>query len=237
MDTRGSVRFVAPARVMGRGVFVATALVCCSAGAAPMSYQGFTVTNVSFAGKFLQNAEVTITFTGNSDDIGTFNFSSNTIVPGCKQPNAGDYCGLVKGVTQVHIAVDGASYDATVAPGQVFVALDSFNGGAGFSSFIGPNGFEPTYPLGLDAGTVNLQDLATPANVSGKAYTCIGFTPHSNYTCADPTLYPLMTNRGPLAIYQAYYMYNPGTGLIEWHYDGASLNAGVFSIRKAATRD
>lgn len=244
MNTLERIRLITPVGLLSWAVFAAAALCCDPAGAAPIKYQGFTVTNVSFAGKFLQNAEVTISFTGDTKDIGTFNFSSNTIVPGCKQPQSTDYCGLVVGVTRVHIAVDGANYDATVAPGQVFVALDSKNGGVGFSSFIGPRGFEAAYPLGLDAGTVggdpccsHVLDLVTAANVSGKAYSCIGFAPGQSYSCTDPTQFPLATNAGPLAIYMPYYMYNPGSGLIEFHYDGGSLNAGVFSILPAATRD
>lgn len=237
MNTRRNIRWVAPVSPSGRAAFAAAVLACSSASATPISYQGFTVTNVSFAGKLLQNAELTITFKGDTDDIGTFSFSSNTIVPGCTQPQSTDYCGLVKGAARIHIAVDGASYSATVLPGQIFVALDSVNNGVGFSSFIGPNGFEPAYPLGLDAGTVRLGDLTTAANVTGKAYSCIGFTPGTSYSCTDPTQFPLQTDKGPLAIYQPYYMYNPGSGLITWHYDGGSLNAGVFSVLPAGPRN
>jgi len=238
----GFMKTRAVGRLIGRGMRTRTAMIfaavlaCGDAAAAPTTYEGLVVTDVSLAGTIYRQAEVTIIFTGDTNDIGTFNFSNNTIVPGCLQPQSPDYCGIVKGVTRIRIVSGATRIDATIDPGQVFVALDSKNGGVGFSSFIGPNGFEPVYPLGLDAGSVySLNGLAAAANVTGKAYSCIGFAPSTTYTCAEPTRFPLNTNRGPLAIYMPYYMSQKG--VITWHYDGASLNAGVFSILPTGAED
>jgi hypothetical protein len=123
--------------------------------------------------------------------------------------------------------------------------LDDANDGIGFSSFVGPNGFEPAYPFGLDGGaslclldaycTGGKANLALVANYSGKIYSCIGFHPGS-YTCADPTKYPLKTDRGDFAIFMPYYNQTAG-GMLDSHYSSGSLNVGTFSVFPRERKD
>jgi hypothetical protein len=200
-----------------------------TAHAAPVKYIGSVVTDVSLGGHKMHNAEVTITFVGDTNNIGTYDFASNSIVPGCAQPANSDFCGLSVGMATVRIASGGHNFNATLKPNQILVALDTNNGGVGFSGYVGPNGFEPTYPLGIDSGTVfTLADLTTATSVSGKAYSCIGFTT-GPYNCSDPTVYPLKTDHGDLAIYQPYSQLN-ADGTLAGHYDDGSMNTAVFSI-------
>jgi hypothetical protein len=201
-----------------------------TAAAAPVKYIGSVVTDVSLGGHKMHNAEVTITFVGDTDNIGTYDFGTGTIVAGCAQPTSADYCGLSVGSATARIVSGGRTVDVRLQPNQILVALDTHNGGVGFSGYVGPQGFEPTYPLGIDTGTVStLADLTTATSVSGKAYSCIGFTPGQSYNCTDPTVYPLKTDHGDLAIYQPYSKVN-ADGTVVGHWDDGSMNTAVFSI-------
>lgn len=212
---------------------------CCAmafpAGASPIKYVGYVVTDVALGTHKLHNADVTITFVTDTANIKQYDANGKVTTSACLQTSdpkltQGDFCGIAKGLATVKISNGEESYDAKILPGQLLVAYDSINGGIGFSFFGGPNGFEPAYPFGLDSGGVFGQpDLTTPANLSGKLYDCIGFNPGGSYTCADPKLSPIKTDKGDLALYMPYFNVGPD-GQIDLHYDGGSLNTGIFSI-------
>lgn len=197
-----------------------------SAGAAatPVTYSGYVYTDVSLGGHKHSNARVTLTFKGNTGDI--HQFILNT-------PDGGQgsgYC-IDQGTATVSIAVGNETVQATFLPGQVFVSFDTWNGGIGFSSYTGPNGLEPGYPLAYDDGTVEYftSDLATPVYITGKAWSCIGYPPAlgTGY-CTDPGGYPLKTNRGDFIMYMPYVKY-ASNGTISGDYSG-TMNRGGFSI-------
>ena len=90
--------------------------------------------------------------------------------------------------------------------GQVFVALDTCNGGIGFGAFLGPNGLEPAYPLAFTLGTAEyaaIIDLSPLTAVCGHYRVCLVMhwlsawaapitlpgTPTGN--CIPPDTYPL----------------------------------------------
>src|SRR5207253_9134991 len=138
-----------------------------------------------------------------------------------------------KGRATVRIHTPDRSVLATFEAAQILVALDSQNGGVGFSSYIGPNGLEPAYPLGLDAGTVNsVSDLTSATNITGSGWSCIGFPPDvsgNNGDCFDPTPYPLKTDHGNFFIYNSY----------ESHFtdgtlgpNGGTMNRAIFSVTR-----
>jgi len=133
---------------------------------------------------------------------------------------------------------------ATFAPNQIAVSMDLGDTsdaphygarGVGFSSLIN-NGFEPSYPLGIEDGAIDwgdftfsgnadasqaLQavslDLMHNAGYSGRAWPCVGFP--SN--CAAPN--PLHTDKGDLLLYYPYSL-NPDTDYPD------SLSAGLFTV-------
>jgi hypothetical protein len=193
-----------------------------SAVAAPVVYQAFVVNDVSLGGTFYHNAAVTFTFTADTRDITPFNDPAG----------AGGSGFLVdKGRASVRIQTPNGSVSATFAPKQILVSLDSENGGVGFSSYTGPNGLEPAYPLGLDAGTVDtVIDLTSPTNVTGSAWSCIGFPPEvsgNNGDCFDPTPYPLTTDHGDFFIYSPYESpFADGT----LGPNGGTMNRAIFTV-------
>ena len=200
-----------------------------SAVAAPVVYTAFVVTDVSLGGQFYHNAAVTFTFTAYTRDIKSFSVTAPDGISGS---------GFLvdKGPATVRIETPSGSVRATFAPKQILVSLDSANGGVGFSSYIGPNGLEPAYPLGLDAGTAyGVTDLTSPTNVTGSAWSCIGFPPQAgifgisggNGDCLDPTPYPLMTDHGNFFIYSPYESpYADGT----LGFNGGTMNRAIFSV-------
>ena len=206
------------------------ALVSATAVAAPVVYTAFVVTDVSLGGLFYHNAEVTLTLSADTRDIKSFNVTAPDGVTGS---------GLLvdKGRASVRIQTPGRSVLATFAPGQILVALDSENGGVGFSSYIGPNGLEPAYPLGLDAGTVSsVSDLTNPTNITGSGWSCIGFPPETNGNngdCFDPTPYPLKTDHGDFFIYNSYESYF-ADGTVG--PNGGTMNRAIFSVTRPRSK-
>jgi hypothetical protein len=195
-----------------------------SAVAAPVVYTALVVTDVRLGAQFYHNATVTFTFTADTRDITSFTVTA---------PDGGSGSGLLvdKGRATVRIETPHGSVRATFEPKQILVSLDSANGGVGFSSYIAPNRLEPAYPLGLDAGTVEMvTDLTSPTNVTGSAWSCIGFPPEisgNNGRCFDPTPYPLKTDHGNFFIYSPYESpFADGT----LGPNGGTMNRAIFSV-------
>lgn len=193
--------------------------------AATITYTGFVVTDVQLGGHFYHNAAVTLTFRADTKDIRSFSVTT-------PDSNTGSGSLVDKGKATVQIQAGNVLVQATFASHQVFISLDSENGGVGFSSYIGPNGLEPAYPLGFDDGTAPTNDLVTSANVTGNAWSCIGFPPSQSPTgdCLDPTPYPLKTDHGNFFIYIPYEAYFIDGSIGGY---GGSMNRGIFSITPA----
>ena len=189
------------ARVVQLALLVTSAVVSVAAVASPVVYTAFVVTDVTLGGQFYHNAAVTFTFAADTRDITPFNVTA---------PDGGTASGFLvdKGRAAVSIETGGESVRASFEPKQVFVSLDIANGGVGFSAYIGPNGLEPAYPLGVNAGTAwKVTDLISPTNVNGSAWSCIGYPPQvsgDHGHCFDPTPYPLKTDHGDFIIYSPY---------------------------------
>jgi hypothetical protein len=229
--------------------------------ASPMLYTGTVVTDIRVGGTLYQQASVSITFIGNTKDI------SPVVVPGstteltsytCSSPGYPGYSGdgsgyfsyLTKGNAIVSVSVRGHTLTARLEPDQVFVALDSCNGGIGFGSFTGPGGLEPAYPLGLTFGTARIaavkSGLTVPRSMSGNAWSCIGYPPTgsgnlpatANGQCTPPDgapavpgarpgkRYPLLSDKGEIFFYMPYFV-SDSSGLGNW---SGSLNRGTFTI-------
>ena len=212
------------ARVPRLTLLAASALISVAAVASPVVYTAFVVTDVSLGGQFYHNAGVTFTFTADTRNITPFDVTA---------PDGGSGSGFLvdKGRATVSIEIPGSSVRATFLPKQVFVALDIENGGVGFSAYIGPNGLEPAYPLGLNAGTAwTVTDLISPRNVTGSAWSCIGYPPQlsgDNGHCFDPTPYPLKTDHGDFIIYSPYESPFLDGSLGP---NGGTMNRAIFSV-------
>lgn len=196
--------------------------------AAPVIYTGFVVTDVSLGGAYFHNAQITIKFFGDTRDIRSFSVTA---------PDGGAGSGLLidRGRSTVQIRSGSVLLNATFAPKQILVALDSYNGGVGFSSYIGPTGLEPAYPLAFVDGTAPTTNLSAAANVSGNAWSCIGYPPNRNSgDCIPPDGFPLKTDHGDFFIYQPYTSYFTDGTLGSF---GASMNRGFFSITPGSSDD
>lgn len=205
-------------------LIAASSLVSAAAVAGPVVYTAFVVTDVSLDGQFYHNAAVTFTFVADTRSITPFKVTA---------PDGGSGSGFLvdKGRATVRIDTPGSSVRATFAPKQVLVALDTENGGVGFSAYIGPNGIEAAYPLGVNAGTAShVTDLASPTNVAGTAWSCIGYPPQlsgDNGHCFDPTPYPLKTDHGDFIIYSPYESpFLDGT----LGPNGGTMNRAIFTV-------
>ena len=222
---------IAQSLVLAARGSLASLLICASAAASPVTYEGYLVTDVSLAGKFYRSAEVTISFKGDTKDVHTLlqfpvqSDSTNT--------QTGGAAFIDRGEATIRIVVKGQQIRSRLFPHQLVVAYDSANGGMGFGALIGPNGFEPAYPLGLSNGVVDRPSnpvlaLVTPGTISGNAWSCIGFLPASNVQqCSDPTPYPLKTDRGDLVIFNPDGYHNV-SGTLSGH--SGPLNRGFFWI-------
>jgi len=199
-------------------------LIATVVSAAPVTYTGFVVTNVSLGTQYFKNAKVTFTFRGDTGDVKTFSVTAPDGVNG-----AGSW--ITKGHATVTIVKGGETVNATLAPGQLFVSADTVNGGIGFGSTVA-SGLEPAYPLAFTVGSSgdyasswNSTDkgvLQSTVSVSGAAFSCIGY-PGSTPNCTDPTISPLKTDLGPLIVFQPY------VADIEGAHHG-SVNRGTFQV-------
>jgi hypothetical protein len=217
-----------------------------------MTYQAVFVTNVKLGTKLYQNAAVTVSFQGDTADITAAVDQNGTPIASTMCTNTdgtgnGYFFLLSKGTASLSIESQGRTVSAQFAPGQVFVALDTCNGGIGFGSFTGPNGLEAAYPVAFTLGTAlsfsesTANPLGTAANLSGNAWSCIGYPPETFGTdgkgdglCFTPESYPLHTTAGDALFYLPYENLVLAPGL---PYDGTnygnhsgSLNRGTFSI-------
>jgi hypothetical protein len=136
------------------------------AAAGEMTYTAFTVTDVSLGGHKYHNAQVRLKWVGDDGDIQALDPATMGV---------GGFW-IQKGTATLQITSAGRRIHATFVPGQLFVSVDTFNGGVGFGSLLGGT-VTPAYPLAVDGATVvfNVQDLVTPGSWSGHAWSCIGF--------------------------------------------------------------
>jgi hypothetical protein len=80
--------------------------------------------------------------------------------------------------------------------------------------------------------------LWSPANMSGNAWSCIGYPPNGsgNLTgtgfCLSPDAYPLHSDVGDVFVYQPYTSVSTSDGSILGNHSG-TLNRGTFSITPA----
>jgi hypothetical protein len=206
--------------------------------AAPMVYTGLVVTDVRVGTTLLHNASLKITFAGDSNNI------LQVPVPSTECGGIGYFLYITNGVARMEIEFQGRTRTARLQDGQVFVAVDECNGGIGFGSFVGPNGFEPVYPLALTMGTAEYDaifdgsPLTDALSVTGSAWSCIGYPPTgagalpgtANGQCTPPDAYPLQSDIGNIFIYQPYY---EGTAEIDSSHSG-STNRGAFLVRPQA---
>ncbi|HEX4585350.1 MAG TPA: hypothetical protein VH183_11005 [Burkholderiaceae bacterium] len=221
-----------------------------TAQASPMVYTATVVTNIKVADHLYQNASVTVTFQGDSKDVMAAADKQGNAIPStfCTSPSAtGWFYYLAKGTTAVSVESQGRTLVAHLNPGQVFVGLDQCNGGIGFGSFVGPHGLEPAYPVAFVLGTAATDatsgsPLSTPANMSGFAWSCIGYPPNGsgalsgNGFCTPPDGYPLGSDIGDIVFYLPYRDINPSDGSICCNHYGA-LNFGTFSVRNRKDDD
>jgi hypothetical protein len=211
-----------------------------------MVYTGIVVTDVRVERTLFHNASVKIMFEGDTDDIMQVPILGTTQ---CGNDVLGYFLFLSRGIARMEIKFEGRTRTATLQEGQVFVALDTCNGGIGFGSFVNPNGPEPAYPLAFTLGTaeyaaiINGSPLTGALSVTGSAWSCIGYPPlgwkkldrTASGNCTPPDTYPLKSDIGKIYIYQPYYEYQgPGATEISTNHAG-STNRGVFLARPQAT--
>jgi len=128
-------------------VTLASFLLNTAVMASPVKYEGYLVTDISLAGVFYHNAQITIDFAGDTKDVHTLLQFPVQSDPTNTQNGGGAF--IARGVASVVIVANGRRISARLGPNQIVVAVDTANGGIGFGARIGPNGFEPAYPLGL----------------------------------------------------------------------------------------
>jgi hypothetical protein len=216
-------------------VMVAGGLFAGGALAVPVTYTATVVTDVSLKGTMYRQAEVTFTFQGDTGDVATFTVPD----PGCTGCVLADVAWITKGRAQVTITSGSRSIVAHFPPGEIFVSSDTYSGGIGFGSTVA-SGQEPAYPLAMTVGTArdyaeyfdtltgsDPAVLGTTANVSGNAFSCIGY-PDSAPDCNDPTPYPLKTDKGNLIVFQPYIDDSQGA-------EHGSMNRAVFQIALGST--
>jgi hypothetical protein len=191
--------------------------------ATPISYSSTVVTDVSLGGHKYHRALLTLNFFGDTKDLESFT-------------DPVSFTQLAKGRASLVIVDGDDRVEATFNPGQVFISIDSENYGQGFSSTVGPNHFEPAYPLAID-GSGGSDDLVTYGTYSGHAWSCIGFPSfqdnltNTGSNCLNPEKYPLKTDHGDFVVYQKYEYYNPDGTLLDGY--GGTLNKAVFTIAPA----
>ena len=210
--------------------------------AKPMVYTGLVVTDVRVGKTSMHNASLKITFEGDTDDI------LPVAVPSSECSGTPFYY-LAKGVVHMEIEFQGGTHTAKLQDGQVFVALDTCNGGIGFGAFTGPNGLEVAYPLAFTLGAAEYfavnepSPLTTIVSTTGAAWSCIGYPPlefdaqpgTASGNCIPPDTYPLKSDIGDIFIYQPYFEYGgpvPPTQISTNH--AGSTNRGAFLARPKA---
>jgi hypothetical protein len=220
----------------GIGLFSAASSI-----ASPMNYSATVVTDIKVGKNLYQQATVTLTFSGDTNDI-------QPVVDGHGNQVTSAFCSgtvfywLYNGTAALSVQAHGHTLKTHFLPNQIFVALDTCNGGIGFGSFTGPNGVEPVYPLAFTLGTAMTVavegGLWIPADMSGNAWSCVGYPPGAignlpgtpDQACIPPDGYPLKTYDGDVVVYMPYTVYPLGGD----NHVG-SLNRGTFSITAGAS--
>jgi len=211
--------------------------------AQPMVYTGLVVTDVRVGSTLMHNASLKMTFEGDAGDMGHF------VTPPSAFCSGDSFYYISKGVARMEIGFQGRTRTARLNDGQVFVALDTCNGGIGFGAFLGPHGMEPAYPLTFTLGTAEYASITTGSSLlagasstTGSAWSCIGYPPQGvgnldgnapTYNCTPPDTYPLKSDIGDIVVYQPYYESDGSTGIASNH--SGSTNRGAFLVRPKAS--
>ena len=196
---------------------VALIAIATGAWAAPVTYTGYTLANGQIGSWAFTNAEVTITFHG---DTSTVQQNSSLGVNLSFQPTGTASVRIAKGEHVVH---------ANFQQNLILVSIDQSNGGVGFGYF-DSSGLttpdhvaSPTYPLGIccGGGSVDIDinfsglnfmslsyelnsepmDLGSNSAYSGRAYICPTFPA---VDCFTPPTVALPTDQGDLYLYAPY---------------------------------
>jgi hypothetical protein len=188
-----------------------------------VTYTAVTITDGQLGHWQFHNARVILRFDGDTNNVQFMQ------VPDPTDPTnpLADIAINTMGVASVTIATARRTVHATFAANQIFVSLDrgsiipgvtNFGArGVGFGYFSpsSQGGVEVAYPLGIEDGTIDWGDAASPSaelqnipldlqnsgGYSGRAWVCLGFP---NETCPTPTQ-GLHTDHGDLFLYQPYF--------------------------------
>jgi len=206
-----------PLGVVLCGLFL---LLASPAQAEPITYTTFTITDGKLGAWSFHNARVYLTL---KSDTNYVQFIQPLIDPNDPTQGSVDIYTNQAGTASVTIISGRKAVHATFAPNQVFVSMDLGNTdsaphvgarGIGFSSFTA-TGLEPSYPLGIEDGTLDWGDIFSPGVASpglatlpvdlvsntafsGRAWPCVGFP----FQCVDAT--PLKTDKGDFYLYAPY---------------------------------
>ncbi len=225
---------------------IVSLLLTSAALAKPVTYTGFTISDGKIGSWSFHNARVYLTLQSDTNSVQLF---QPLIDP--TDPSLGTVDTYVNfaGTASVTVISGTRVVHATFLPNQIFVSMDLGDTnnaphtgarGAGFGSFTA-TGIEPTYPLGLEDGTLDwgdivdsggtasaqlqaLQlDLMNNSALSGRAWPCQAFlNARNNSSACDPPP-PLHTDRGDFYLYLPYQGIDPSGP-----YWGDSLTAGYF---------
>jgi len=214
---RNCLRIVAPQGVV---LCLLVTLLASAAVATPITYTAFTITDGKLGSWSFHNARVYLTLKSDTDYV---QFIQPQVDPNDPTQGTVDIYTNQVGTASVTIISGGRAVHATFAPNQVFVSMDLGNTdsaphvgarGMGFSSFTATS-LEPSYPLGIEDGTLDWGDIFGPGVASpelatlpvdlvsntafsGRAWPCVGFP----FQCADAT--PLKTDKGDFYLYAPY---------------------------------
>jgi len=214
--------------------------VALPAPASPMKYSATLVTDIKVGERRYHNAAVTFTFVGDTNDIAAVvDKQGNPITSTLCTPATGWFFWLTKGSASFSVRSQEHTLHGHFESGQLFVALDACNGGIGFGSYTGPTGMEVAYPVAYALGTAMTvavtSGLSSPAHMSGNAWSCIGYPPHSvgnlpgnNGFCIDPSSYALHSDVGDVFVYLPYTLDNRDGSVVGNHV--GTVNGGTFSI-------
>ena len=206
-------------KIMDIVVLIGAALTTAVTHAEPITYSGFTIADGKLGAWEFHNARIYLTLESDTNNVQLLQIP----VPG---HGTADVALNAKGTARVIVVSNGKKVRATFAPNQIFVSVDLGSPdantppgrGVGFGSQW-PSGPNPTYPLGIEDGTIDSGDasdngailsdeLATlptdlkhSTSFSGRAWICLDFL--DNRDCAHPAD-PLKTDKGDFFLYQKY---------------------------------
>jgi hypothetical protein len=204
--------FLRKAALLGGVLCALASLLASTAVATPITYTAFTITDGKLGSWSFHNARVYLTLKSDTDYV---QFIQPQIDPNDPTQGTVDIYTNQVGTASVTVISGSKTVHATFAPNQVFVSMDLGNTdsaphvgarGMGFSSFTATS-LEPSYPLGIEDGTLDWGDIFSPGVASpelavlpvdlvsttafsGRAWPCVGFP----FQCTDAT--PLHTDKG-----------------------------------------